>query len=85
VNALQTKQLMAAYELFVDIHADYTNQAPEQVRSAIPPQEFERRLQDLYSRWQAGEFSFGRFTELIGVPHAELWDILDTFGLKLHT
>lgn len=82
---MQTKQVTAAYELFVDIHADYTKQTLEKVRSEITPEEFERRLQDLYARWQAGDFSFGRFTELMGVPHAELWDILDAFGLKLHT
>jgi hypothetical protein len=82
---MQTKQISAAYELFVEIHADYTKQTPEQVRSTISPEEFEHRLHDLYGRWQAGEFSFGRFTELIGVPHAELWEILDAFGLKLHT
>jgi hypothetical protein len=81
---MQTKQAVAAYELFVEMHADYTHQSPEQIRNAIPPDQFERQLHDLYERWQAGEFSFGRFTELIGVPHAELWDILDAFGLKLY-
>jgi hypothetical protein len=50
----------------------------------MPLEAFERQLHELHVRWQAGEFSFGRFTELMGVPHAELWDILDAFGLKLY-
>jgi hypothetical protein len=77
--------LTPAYELFVDIHADYRHQTPEQVRHEVSPEAFERQLFGLYERWQAGEFSYGRFTELIGVPHAELWEMLDAFGLKLHT
>lgn len=81
---MQTKQATAAYELFVEMHADYTHQSPDQMRAAISPDEFERQVRDLHYRWLSGEFSFGRFTEIIGVPHAELWAILDALALPLH-
>lgn len=81
---MKTQDLTAAYELFVEIHADYTGKSTEQVRAEISPEQFEERLRDLYQQYAAGAFSFGRFTELISVPHWELWQILDTFGLPLH-
>jgi hypothetical protein len=32
----------------------------------------------------AGQFSFGRFTELAGVANLELREILEALGLTLH-
>ena len=81
---MQTKQTTAAYELFVEIHADYTGKSIEQVQAEMSPEQFEDRIQALYHQYSAGEFSIGRFTELIGVPHWELWQILDMLGLPVH-
>jgi hypothetical protein len=81
---MQTKQLTAAYDLFVAIHADYTDTTVDGVKASISPDQFEERLHSLYQQYAAGEFSVGRFTELIGVPHWELWQILDMLGLPVH-
>lgn len=79
-----TQQIIAAYDLFVTIHADYAGKTIEQVRQEISPEQFESKMYDLHRRYIAGEFSIGRFTELIGVPHWELWEILDSLGLSIH-
>ena len=79
-----TKQIVMAYELFAPIHADYTGKTLTQVRAEISPEEFETQIHELHKRYIAGEFSMGRFTELIGVPHWELWEILDMLGLPIH-
>ncbi len=79
-----TKQTVAAYELFVPIHADYTGKTLVQVKSEISPEQFEVQIRELHQRYTAGEFSIGRFTELIGVPHWELWEILESLGLPVH-
>jgi hypothetical protein len=81
---MQTEQITAAYELFVESHAGYTSQSPDIVRSVITLSQFEDDLRRLHQQYMTGEISFGRSTELIGVPHAELWDILDMMGLPLH-
>jgi hypothetical protein len=81
---MQTKQLTVAYDLFVEIHADYTGKPVEQVKAETSPEQFEERVHTLYQQYAAGEFSLGRFTELIGVPHWELWEILDALGLPIH-
>ncbi len=81
---MQTKQITAAYDLFVEMHADYTGKSIEQVQAEMSPEQFEDRIRQLYQQYSAGEFSIGRFTELIGVPHWELWQILDMLGLPVH-
>ena len=50
----------------------------------ISPDEFEQQIRELHQGWMQGNFSFGRFTELIGIPHWELWEILDKLGLEIH-
>jgi predicted HTH domain antitoxin len=55
----------------------------DQIESEIPPQDFERQINQLYTRWNSGEFSFGRFAELIGLSHWELWEILEACELPI--
>ena len=81
---MQTKQVTAAYDLFVQIHADYTGKTVEQVEAEINPEQFEEQIRTLHDRYIAGEFSIGRFTELIGIPLWELWEILLLLGLPIH-
>ena len=81
---MQTKQITAAYDLFVEIHADYTNKTVEQVQAEISSEQFEEQIRAWHDQYIAGEFSIGRFTELIGVPHWELWEILEMLGLPVH-
>lgn len=77
---MQTKQALA-YDLFVEAHALYTGKPIEQVQAEISPDEFEARIRALHYQYMAGNFSFGRFTELAGVAHLELREILDALGL----
>ncbi len=81
---MQMEQTTTAYELFVEAHSLYTQRSAEQIRADVRPDEFERQLRQLHSQWLNGTFSFGKFTEIIGVAHAELWDILAALGLVLH-
>lgn len=81
---MQTERIAAAYELFVEIHADYTAKTFDQVQAELTPEQFEAHVRDLHHQYMAGHFSIGRFSELIGVPHWELWEILDMLGLPLY-
>lgn len=81
---MQIKDTTTAYELFIQAHADYLKKPADQVKAEVSPEHFEEQLHNLHQRYMAGEFSFGRFTELIGVPHWELWEILGMIGLPLH-
>lgn len=81
---MQIKDMTAAYEMFVQVHAEYAHKTAEQVKTEIDMAQFEAQLHELHEQYMAGVFSFGRFTELIGVPHWELWQILDMMGLQLH-
>ncbi len=54
---MSTQEKTAAYELFVETHADYTHPSPNQVRAEISPDEFERRVRDLHDQWLCGNFS----------------------------
>lgn len=38
----------------------------------------------LHEQYMAGQFSFGRFTELVGVAHLELREILALMSLPTH-
>lgn len=80
----QMEQTSTAYERFVEAHSLYLGREAEQIRAEIQPDEFERQVRQLHGQWLSGAFSFGKFTEIIGVAHAELWDILDILGLTLH-
>jgi len=68
----------------VEAHILYIGKDQAAVRAEINPDEFERQLRQLYAQWLAGEFSFGKFTEIIGVAHAELWEIFDALSLPRH-
>ena len=81
---MQMEQTVTAYELFVQAHSLYTQHSPEQIRADIRPDEFERQIRQLHRQWLDGDFSFGKFTEIIGVAHMELWDILDALDLSAH-
>jgi hypothetical protein len=81
---MQTKQITAAYDLFVEIHADYAGKTVAQVQAEINSEKFEEQIHRLHEQYIAGEFSIGRFTELMGVPHWELWEILELLGLPVH-
>lgn len=78
------EQTTSAYDLFVEAHSLYINKDQAEIRAEINPGEFERQVRQLYAQWLAGEFSFGKFTEIIGVAHAELWEIFDALGLPRH-
>ncbi|MBA3872494.1 MAG: hypothetical protein H0X30_25435 [Anaerolineae bacterium] len=80
---MQTKEAHA-YNLFVEAHALYTGKLPEDVLAAISADEFEARIRALHYQYLAGTFSFGRFTELAGVAHVELREILELLGLSSH-
>jgi len=80
---MQTKEAQA-YDLFVEAHALYTGKHPEEVLSLISADEFEARIRALHYQYMSGKFSFGRFTELAGVAHLELREILDALGLPSH-
>jgi predicted HTH domain antitoxin len=81
---MQTKETTHAYEIYVQAQRDKTGKTAQEIQEATPLEKFEIQIFDLYQQWQAGEFSFGRFTELIGVPHWELWEILEALGLPIH-
>jgi hypothetical protein len=81
---MQTQQATNAYDLYMEAHAAYSNKSLIQVQSETPPDLFESRVRTLHQQYMAGEFSFGRFTELLGVPHWELWQILELLDLALH-
>jgi len=71
-----------SYSLFVEAHALYTGKPTEEIVTAISADEFEARIRALHYQFLAGKFSFGRFTELAGVAHAELREILELLGLS---
>ncbi len=75
---------MMPYDLFAQYRAEQTGQTESEIRQAFSQAEFEQLLHNLHQRWLNGEISFGRFTELIGVPHWELWEILEAMKLPLH-
>jgi hypothetical protein len=79
---MQAKDAVA-YERFLEAHALYTGKTPEQVQTEITPDEFEARIRALHYQYIAGQFSFGRFTELAGVANLELREILEALGLPL--
>lgn len=80
---MQTKQT-TAYDLFVEAHAAYIGKSPEQIAAETTSDEFEELLSSLHHQYMEGQFSMGRFTELIQVPHLELWEILEVLGLPIH-
>lgn len=61
-----------AFNLYAQIRAEATGKPEAEIRAEISPEEFERQVRQLHYQWLSGEFSFGKFTELIGVPHLEL-------------
>jgi len=81
---MQIKQ-MAAYEQFLEARALYTGQPKGHLSDSISPDAFETLIIDLHRRYAAGEISIGRFSELAGVAHLELWEILELLELPLHT
>jgi hypothetical protein len=81
---MQIQENTEAYGIFIQIRAEMTGKEEAEIRAEITPEEFESQLRQLHHQWLSGEFSFGKFTELIGVPHLELWEILDLLGLALH-
>jgi len=72
------------YEIYAQIRAEIEGKTEQEIKAQTPPDVFEKLVRELYGQWTAGEFSFGRFTEIIGVPHWELWEILDALGLPRH-
>ena len=80
---MQTKEAHA-YSLFVEAHALYTGNSSEEIMTAISADEFEARIRALHYQYIAEKFSFGRFTELAGVAHAELREILELLDLSAH-
>ncbi len=54
---MQTKQHIAAYDLFVEANALYTNKSEAEIRAVMNPTQFEERFRQLHSQWQQGEFS----------------------------
>jgi hypothetical protein len=81
---MQTHHLTTAYDLYTQARAEQTGRTDAEQRANISPEAFEAQVRELHQCWMGGEFSFGRFTELIGVPHWELWEILEALGLPLH-
>lgn len=75
---------MNPYDLFAQCRAELTGQSETEIRQAFNQAEFEQLVYNLHERWLNGEISFGRFTEMIGVPHWELWEILEAMRLPLH-
>ncbi|MCA0457046.1 MAG: hypothetical protein LCI00_23950 [Chloroflexi bacterium] len=80
---MQTKEAHA-YDLFLEARALYTGKTSSEVRSEIDADEFEARIRALHYQYISGKFSFGRFTELAGVAHLELREILDALDLSTH-
>lgn len=80
---MQTKEAHA-YDLFLEARSLYTGRTLNEVRSEIDADEFEARIRALHYQFMSGKFSFGRFTELAGVAHLELREILDALGLSTH-
>jgi hypothetical protein len=81
---MEIQKSAAAYDIYVQTRAEITGKSEAEIKAEIKPEEFEKRVRDLYHQWICGEFSYGRFTELIGVPHWELWEIFDALGLPRH-
>ncbi len=76
----ETRQTLA-YDRFIEARTLYSGRPTEQIRAEISPDEFEARIRALHYQYMAGQFSFGRFTELAGVANLELREILDALGL----
>jgi hypothetical protein len=53
---MQTKQITAAYDLFVEIHVDYVGKSVGEIQAEISPEQFEERIYALFSQYSAGEF-----------------------------
>jgi hypothetical protein len=81
---METTQNILAYDIFLEIQAEKTGKTAAELRAEFPPEEFIKHLGVLYNQWQSGEISFGKFTELINVPHWELREILEALSLQLH-
>ena len=81
---MEIQRSAEAYEIYVQMRAEITGKSEADIKSEVAPEQFEKQVRDLYYRWTCGEFSYGRFTELIGVPHWELWEIFDALGLPRH-
>jgi hypothetical protein len=81
---MHIKQDTTAYDLFTHMRAEITGKTQAELQREWTPEAFEAQIRSLHARWMAGEFSFGRFTELIGIPHLELWEMLDALDLSLH-
>ncbi|MBL8155393.1 MAG: hypothetical protein JNM70_14510 [Anaerolineae bacterium] len=80
---METKQA-TIYDLFVEAHSRYTGKSAAQVRAELGPDECEARIRMLHEQYMAGQFSFGRFTELVGVAHLELREILALMSLPTY-
>jgi hypothetical protein len=81
---VQIEQTHTGYDIYVEYRAEKTGKSEAEIRVEIGAEEFERQVRQLHTQWMSGEFSFGKFTELISIPHWELWQILETFDLPLH-
>lgn len=76
--------MSAAYDLYLEAHAAYTGQTLSQIEQMMTEADFETHLRELHERYLNGEFSIGKFTELMGVAHLELWEILESLNLPYH-
>jgi hypothetical protein len=73
-----------SFDRFVEAHSRYAGKSAAQIRTELGPDECEARIRMLHEQYMAGQFSFGRFTELVGVAHLELREILALMSLPTH-
>jgi hypothetical protein len=72
-----------AYEQFIDSHARRAEKSEQDMREHISPEDFETRLRTLHHLYIEGEFTIGKFADLMGVPALNLVDILDALDLPI--
>ncbi|MBC7811887.1 MAG: hypothetical protein H7175_12105 [Burkholderiales bacterium] len=81
---MQTGQRELAYHIYLELMVEKTGKNEDELKAEIGLEAFEKQVRQLHYQWMCGEFSFGKFTEIIGIPHWELWEILDALGLQIH-
>jgi hypothetical protein len=81
MNFMDMDKNAHAYDIYVSIQAEGAGRNEAEIRAEISREAFERQVRQLHYQWLCGEFSFGRFTELIDVPDWELRQILDALNL----
>jgi predicted HTH domain antitoxin len=79
-----TTQIDVAYQSYIQGLAYKSNRSEEEIKAEMSRDDFLQSIEDLYSQYQMGAFSIGRFAELLGVDPFRLDYLLTALGMAVH-